>query len=95
MAKTNKYQEAYARLKEERDARLFCNTKGCREQTQAGLNARGDERDLYKGAQLVLRRRGFACLKKAKQSETLERIKQYCGQFLKQDTETLMGEILG
>jgi hypothetical protein len=36
-----------------------------------------------------------ACLEKAELGDTLERIKQYCGQFLKQDTETPMGEILG
>ncbi|KAG4432850.1 hypothetical protein IFR05_011669 [Cadophora sp. M221] len=36
-----------------------------------------------------------ACLEKAERGDTLERIEQYCGQFLKQDTETPMGEILG
>jgi len=34
-------------------------------------------------------------LERAEQGNTLERIKQYYGQFLKQDTETPMGEILG
>jgi hypothetical protein len=36
-----------------------------------------------------------AGLEKAELGDTLERIKQYCGRFLKQDTETPMGEILG
>jgi superfamily II DNA or RNA helicase len=36
-----------------------------------------------------------ASLEKAGLGETLERIEQYCGRFLKQDTETPMGEILG
>ena len=36
-----------------------------------------------------------ACLEKAELGDTLERIEQYCGKFLKQDTETPMGEILG
>ena len=36
-----------------------------------------------------------ARLEKAELGSTLEHIKQYCGQFLKQDTETPMGEILG
>lgn len=36
-----------------------------------------------------------ACLEKAELSNTLERIKQYCGKFLKQDTKTPIGEILG
>ena len=36
-----------------------------------------------------------ACLEKAEVGDTLERIEQYCRQFLKQDTETPMGEILG
>jgi len=36
-----------------------------------------------------------ACLEKAERGDTLERIEQYCGQFLQQDTETPMGEILG
>jgi hypothetical protein len=36
-----------------------------------------------------------ACLEKAELGDTLERIEQYCGQFLKQDTETPMGEVLG
>jgi hypothetical protein len=34
-------------------------------------------------------------LERAEQGNTLERIEQYYGQFLKQDTETPMGEILG
>lgn len=36
-----------------------------------------------------------ARLEKAELGSTLEHIEQYCGQFLKQDTETPMGEILG
>ncbi|KAG4427988.1 hypothetical protein IFR05_016528, partial [Cadophora sp. M221] len=36
-----------------------------------------------------------ACLEKAELGDTLERIEQYCGKFLKQNTETPMGEILG
>ncbi len=35
------------------------------------------------------------CLEKAELGKTLERIEQYYGQFLRQDTETPMGEILG
>ncbi|KAH8669659.1 hypothetical protein BGZ60DRAFT_408012 [Tricladium varicosporioides] len=35
------------------------------------------------------------CLEKAELGRTLERIEQYCGQFLRPDTETPMGEILG
>jgi len=34
-------------------------------------------------------------LERAEQGNTLERIEQYYGQFLKQDTETPIGEILG
>ncbi|KUJ14609.1 uncharacterized protein LY89DRAFT_720881 [Mollisia scopiformis] len=36
-----------------------------------------------------------AYLEKAELGDTLERIKQYCGKFLKQDTKTPIGEILG
>jgi hypothetical protein len=36
-----------------------------------------------------------AYLEKAEQGDTLEYIEQYYRQFLKQDTETPMGEILG
>jgi hypothetical protein len=36
-----------------------------------------------------------ACLEKAELGNTLELIEQYCGRFLRQDTETPMGEILG
>ena len=39
--------------------------------------------------------RASACLEKAELGDTLERIRQYYGQFLKQDTETPIGEILG
>ncbi len=35
------------------------------------------------------------CLEKAELGSTLERIEQYCERFLRQDTETPMGEILG
>ena len=34
-------------------------------------------------------------MEKAELGSTLERIEQYCERFLKQDTETPMGEILG
>ncbi len=35
-----------------------------------------------------------ACLEKAELGSTLECIEQYCGRFLRQDTETPMGEFL-
>ncbi len=34
-------------------------------------------------------------MEKAELGNTLELIEQYCGRFLRQDTETPMGEILG
>jgi hypothetical protein len=56
MAETDRYRGVYAGLEEGRDACFFCGTKTGRERARAGPNTRGDGRDLYRGAQLVLRR---------------------------------------
>jgi hypothetical protein len=56
MAETDRYRGAYAGLEEKRDTRFFCSTKTSRERARASPDARGDGRDFYRNAQLVLRR---------------------------------------